>query len=115
MKWIGGLTLSLLIIGGITCCGNNATQPTGTHTVQPSVPGGDRVPGEYIVTIYEDDDVVRIREIFKTFSVQWIKDLGHRRFLIKVEKDPGPAAIEQEGAKSDKIKYVQPNYVMRYH
>jgi hypothetical protein len=116
LKWHGKLMLALLIMmWGISCCGNSSTPPAGRYPSQHNMSDKSRMPGEYIITVSKEGDSVRIKEIFpRSYSIQWIKDLGRRRFLIKIEKDPGPETIKLEGSKSDIVKDIQPNYIKRY-
>ena len=76
--------------------------------------GGDRVAGQYIVTIAgEDVDLEMVRGIFSAFDVKDIRPSGKAYFVITFGKDPGIAALRQLITDTKELKAVQPNFIYR--
>ena len=105
-------TCLLLITFSITGCANtngpNAGEKSGPITMQNE---GKRVPNEYLVKLTENASEDDLRVVFAELGVQAIRDLTKNRFLITLEKDPGPDAVKSLGAASPFVELVQPNYI----
>ena len=74
---------------------------------------GNRVPGEYIVTLTPQAQATAITDLYGRFAIQSIKPLGNDVYLMQLSDDPGPRAIESLGRSNVNIKAVQPNYGYR--
>ena len=99
------------IISGFACSDGTDVVPTTQYKFDKGVITESRIPGEYIVTAEKGANHETLNEIFETYVVKSIKYIGRERYLIKLEKDPGPEIIEQDGLRSKLIKSVQPNFV----
>lgn len=75
----------------------------------------DRVPGEYIVTITAgaDNPTEALRNAYSEFGIIRLTPIGSDRYVLKLERDPGPAAIEQKARDLPAVKSVQPNLIYR--
>lgn len=84
----------------------------------PGMPGGersDRTRGEYIVKLkigVQGGDV-SIRNAYSDFGVLRLTLIGDRQYLLKLEEDPGLAAIKQKADSTSVIESVQPNFSYR--
>ncbi|MEJ2061440.1 MAG: hypothetical protein P8Y64_13300 [Gammaproteobacteria bacterium] len=76
-------------------------------------PVGERVPGEYIVTLAAGADEAVIRTAYGEFGLESLKPLGERRYLMKLRDDPGPEAVVKRAGSSAGIEAVQPNLIYR--
>jgi hypothetical protein len=103
--------LLVFIISGFACSDGTDVVPTTQYKFDKGVITESRMPGEYIVTAEKGANHETLKGIFETYVVKSIKDIGRERYLIKLEKDPGPEIIEQEGLRSKLIKSVQPNFL----
>jgi len=80
--------------------------------VEQEIAAPERVRGEYIVTA-PGIDAARLRRLFSVYEVRDVADLGAGRFLIRLNRDPGPAEIERTALGSGDIKAIQPNFIYR--
>lgn len=86
-------------------------------TVQPQAQnsGNDMkqqnvVPGEYIVTLDKDVQIEDLENQFKSYTLTVVKDLGRRRYLIRLDQDPGLDTLMQHDCfKQSKCK-IQYNF-----
>lgn len=85
-----------------------------TPAPQPTPIEGDRVLGEYLVTVQNGGDEPMLRRLFADHSIRSVRQLRDDLFLINIERDPGPEAMRQFAAGCDQIRAVQPNLVYRY-
>jgi hypothetical protein len=120
MRWFRktiGLIVPALFTGIIGASCSNHNEPTVPHTYtgqnEPDISGQDQMPGEYIITISPSGDEEQIRKLFEDYRIKDIKDLGRRRFLIKLEHDPGLDKIKRMSLESTFVKQVQPNFIYR--
>ena len=90
---------------------NHKSQSTESMQMQPV--NGNRMPGQYLVTLKEEGDTEILYEAFAAYGVKSINDLSMGRYLITLDKDPGPEEITKEAATNTDIKHVQPNYIYR--
>ncbi|NNF95607.1 MAG: hypothetical protein HKM94_01610 [Halobacteria archaeon] len=90
---------------------NHKSQTTESIQMQPAT--GNRVPGQYIVTLKEGIGAEILQKVFAEFGIKSVKDLSKRRYLMTLEKDPGPESIIKQAATSSDIEHVQPNYIYR--
>ena len=98
-------------MAGCTDSANQKNLEPRTITPQPATE--NRVPGQYIVTLKEGGSTETLNEVFDEYGIQSIKDLSKGRYLITLEKDPGPESITKQAATSSEIEHVQPNYIYR--
>jgi hypothetical protein len=95
-------------------CSDSANQKSGeSRTIKTRPATENRVPGQYIVTLKEGVGTELLQEVFAEFGIQSVKDLSSGRYLITLEKDPGPEVIIKQAATSSEIEHVQPNYIYR--
>lgn len=88
-----------------------AAQPqAATQTLQQDA---SRESGEYIFTLRAGVDSAVLKEAFADFNVREVSELGHGRWLVRMEQDPGTADIERRAAQSTAIEAVQPNFRYR--
>lgn len=90
---------------------NHKSQSTESMQMQPA--NGNRMPGQYIVTLKAETDTEILYDVFAAYGVKSIKDLSKGRYLITLDKDPGPEEITKEASTISDIKHVQPNYIYR--
>jgi hypothetical protein len=72
-----------------------------------------QVAGEYIVSVHPGTGPDSLRKLYDGYEVRDITDLSGGQYLIKLQHDPGLAAIKQKGLDSGKVKSVQPNFSYR--
>ena len=94
------LALALTAATAVSACGGPELRTRQT-----------RVPGEYLVTLVAPDSVKVIVDLYGSFGIKGIEDLGHNRHLVTLGEDPGPARMEQLRAADDRVQSVQPNFV----
>ncbi|MCP4410773.1 MAG: hypothetical protein GY807_24135 [Gammaproteobacteria bacterium] len=99
----------VLVVMSVTSCAETAQTESN-----PLSESDNRVPGEYILVLEQGDADEIVRRLYSDYTVQSIKDLGRRRFLIKLEHDPGPDIVTKKATESNDIKWAQPNYKYRY-
>lgn len=61
----------------------------------------------------EEGSEETLHKVFAEFGIKSIQDLSKGRYLITLEKDPGPEDITKQAATISDIKHVQPNYIYR--
>jgi len=88
-------------------------QPTQPVLHRADSPLPDRVPGEYIVTVAPGSDAASVRNVYGTYGIREVVDLGAGNFLMKLTRDPGLDEIKQKGLESGKVKTAQPNFIYR--
>lgn len=112
---MNGVRLGVALLaaaGGATCVGSSET---GVEKKVEAVNARDphRVAGEYIVTVRPGGSNAEVRRVFGQYGIKSVKDLGKGRFLVKVDRDPGPQAMEATSARAGSIHRAQPNYKYR--
>lgn len=106
---------AVLILGALatSACSTNAASDIERRALPAEQP--DRVAGEYIVTlkagIAEGDRAVR--EAYSEYGVVRVTAIGSRRYLVKLERDPEPAAVNRKMEQAPAIEAVQPNFRYR--
>jgi hypothetical protein len=108
---LGYIILGVLVVVGCAESENQKNLDPRTITTPPAIE--NRVPGQYIVTLKEGVGTELLQEVFAEFGIQSVKDLSSGRYLITLEKDPGPEVIIKQAATSSEIEHVQPNYIYR--
>jgi len=108
-------TLILLLPLLIVACGNGKS-PDVQPTLRPASPPAvdNRVPGEYLVQLRDasaDDGV--IRRALQDFGILQMEPLGKGLWQVRLERDPGPDALERLVAENAAIVHIQPNYRYR--
>lgn len=71
------------------------------------------VPGEYVVTADKGGNVAFLREYFAEYTVLEIDQFGENLYRVKLKTDPGLEELKKKGAKTDRIKDIQPNFIYR--
>lgn len=99
-----------------SACSTNAVPAAGVE--RPAVPQmeqPDRMHGEYIITVKPDakNGAQRVREAYSEFGVVGLTSIGERRYLLRIERDPGPEAIQQKAGQVPSIESTQPNFRYR--
>lgn len=98
----------------VVSCGDSANQKNmEPRTITTQTATENRVPGQYIITLKEGGNVETLHKVFTEFGVESIQDLSKDRYLITLEKDPGPEDITKQATTISDIKHVQPNYIYR--
>ncbi len=105
--------LFLTFLGLTAGCSNSHTETYTKDRELIRESNQNRVPGEYIVTVREGADVSAAQALFSEFDIREVRDLGGRRLLLKLGKDPGPETVQRKAAGSEKIQAVQPNFIYR--
>ena len=106
--------LFCLVACMVVSCSDSVTQKNlEPRTIKPQSAAEDRVPGQYIITLKAGVAVEILQDVFAEFGLASVRDLAKGRYLITLEKDPGPEDITRHAATSSSIEYVQPNYVYR--
>ncbi len=72
---------------------------------------GDRVIGEYLVSLRPGVSPDLIRQVYKQYGVQSLKKIGSDLYLIKLETDPGVKEIQ--ALITEQMRYVEPNQIYR--
>lgn len=87
------------------------------NTVQPQAqnPSNDMKPqnvvaGEYIVTLDKDVQIDDLKKQFSAYSLIVVKDLGRRRYLIRLDQDPGLDTLMQHDCFKDSKCKIQYNF-----
>ena len=104
----------LVICAIVVSCGDSANQKNlelRNTTIGPATE--NRVPGQYIIKLKEEGSTETLHKVFAEFGIKSIQDLSKDRYLITLEKDPGPEKMTRQAATSSNIEYVQPNYIYR--
>lgn len=113
---IGVVTVLLLSALTTSACSTNAG-PTSDikRSPVPQIEQPDRMRGEYIVTLKPDAEngEQRVRDAFSEFGITGLTSIGERRYLLTVERDPGPEAIKQKAGRVPPIESTQPNFRYR--
>lgn len=55
----------------------------------------------------------QIRGAYSDFGVIGLTSIGERRYLLTVERDPGPEVIKQKARRVLPIESIQPNFRYR--
>ncbi len=108
-------TLILLLPLLIVACGNG-NSPDVQPVLRPASPAAteNRVPGEYLVQLRDASaDEGTIRRVFKEFGILQMEPLGKGLWQVRLERDPGPEALERVAAGNAAIVHIQPNYRYR--
>ncbi len=79
----------------------------------PSATVGERVPGEYIVSLAPDTGASLIVRVLASYDPDVIRDLGNARHLVRLGRDPGPEQVSAAVRGQAAIRAVQPNFVYR--
>ncbi len=104
--------LVALLLPLLVACGNGRPPTNGVGAPSPAVaPAGDRVPGEYLVLADPALDADALRARLAPYTVRAIRPLGPGRWQVRLEPDPGPAALA--GALPEGLLSIQPNYRYR--
>lgn len=119
MSWQGRrrtiLVPALTVVALSACTMGPPPEPAHGQRATAQAKGPDRVPGEYIVTLKTgaDDLSQEIRGAYSEFGVIRLAPIGSGRYLLKLERDPGPSVIEQRASRVPAIQSAQPNYIYR--
>ena len=98
----------------VVSCDDSANQKNlELRNIAPQPATENRVPGQYIVKLKEQGTEETLRTLFAEFGIKSIQDLSKGRYLITLEKDPGPEDISRQAATVAGIEYVQPNFIYR--
>ncbi len=117
LKAAGAIFFLVFIVS--CAAGNNSSgsQQLGIKESRESKQAGNRVPGEYIITVPEGSDVSIIKKLFSDYGLIKIKSIqkykGKQRYLIKLKQDPGPDEMKKIAEKTDTIIHIQPNYIYK--
>jgi len=101
-----------------SACSTNAAPAAGVkRPVVPQTEQPDRMRGEYIITVKPGtkDNEQRVRDAYSEFGVMGLTSIGERRYLLRLERDPGPEAIQQKAGQVPSIESTQPNFRYRLH
>ena len=86
-------------------------------TVQPQAENASNdmkpqnvVPGEYIVTLAKDVQIEDLENQFSAYSLQVVKDLGRKRYLIRLDQDPGLDTLMQHDCFKQSRCKIQYNF-----
>jgi hypothetical protein len=79
----------------------------------PAPGGGERVVGQYLVTVAPGAGAAPIREAFAAFGVERVAQLAGDLWLVVVKDDPGPERMEDARRRGVRLLAVQPNYRYR--
>lgn len=93
------------------CASDQGTQPAARDAM-PRASGG-RVPGEYIVTLRPRVASDALYAVYGSFDVVRVQELGEQRFLVRLSRDPGLAAMRSAGDRSPHVQAIQPNFTYR--
>lgn len=99
-------------VSGVKMVGTPATDTrTEGNTMNPS---NHPTTGEYLLTlkpgIPEDaQTLTNLRRDLSSLRIAGLSSIGHRLYLLKVDPDPGLAAIQSAVANSRMLSAVQPN------
>ncbi|HEY8370453.1 MAG TPA: hypothetical protein VIM86_14175 [Thermodesulfobacteriota bacterium] len=109
------VSTALVLLAGALGCAETAGPAGGPAAGEPAVMGrqGQRVPGEYLVTVRAGTDERRIRDLFAEYQVAGLRRVRDDVFLLRIAKDPGPEAVRARGLSSPDVTAVQPNYAYR--
>ena len=99
---------SLTVVG----CSEPVTQKYNeSHNTSSHPTNENRLPGQYIVTLKEGASVDVLTQVFQPYGIKSMRDLSRGRYLIILQRDPGPEEITKQAATSSVIEAVQPNFV----
>jgi hypothetical protein len=119
-SWVlKGCLAAGVIAAALTACAgpdpDAVASPDSNSPPAESLPAtaGDRVPGEYIVTLSPDAGVEVIARALAAYAPVLGRDLGEGRYLVHVGTDPGPDKVSAAVRGEPAIKAVQPNFVYR--
>jgi hypothetical protein len=101
---------AVLVPGGAGCAGSPPSPAEGPKEISAS---RSTVPGEYLVTLGPGADAGAVKEVYGSFGVKQLQDLGNGVVLVALEKDPGLARMKELQALDPRLKAVQPNFVYR--
>lgn len=97
----------------ISACSTSAVPASDVkHPAIPRMEQPDRMHGEYIITVKPGakDSEQRVRDAYSEFGVVALTSIGERRYLLRIERDPGPEAIRQKATPVTLIESTQPNF-----
>jgi hypothetical protein len=124
----GRCVAAALVVASLACAGGHPVDgpaprsaPAPAPEGAPAAPADGRplgsaastVPGEYLVTLAPDAGEALIRERFGALGIDRVRALGRNVFLVRLQTDPGLAALERIRAEDGRIRAVQPNFVYR--
>ena len=99
--------LFLFFVAVLYSC--SAGQPQAQNTLT----GMDQqkpASNEYIVTLGKDIQIEELKNQLADYNLMVVKDLGRMQYLIRLNRDPGLAALKELNCfKSLKCK-IQPNF-----
>ena len=98
--------VALLALAGLAAC----VAPEPKAATQTLHQDASRQAGEYIFTLRAGVDSAVLKELFANFNVQDVRQLGHRRWLVRMEQDPGTSVVQRRASESPAIEAVQPNF-----
>jgi len=90
-----------------------------TLAPQPSsrtAPDQSRVSGAYVVTAPGKNTAeasALLHGIYGEQRIRSIQPLGRDQYLLRIDRDPGPATMEALARKADESIAIQPNYIYR--
>lgn len=110
--------VAMLVLYALTtsACVTNAVPASDVkRSTMPQTEPSDRVRGEYIITLksHGANGEQRVRDAFSEFGVMGLTSIGERRYLLRLERDPGREAIEDKAGHVPPIESVQPNFRYR--
>ena len=65
------------------------------------------------MTVRPGGNEAEVRRVFGQYGIKSVKDLGKERFLVNVDRDPGPQAMEATSVRASSIHRVQPSFNYR--
>jgi len=107
------LSVLLPFLYTTVACSGPMTDKTDPPLQARSPASEQQVAGEYIVSVHPGTGPDSLRKLYDGYEVRDITDLSGGQYLIKLQHDPGLAAIKQKGLDSGKVKSVQPNFSYR--
>ncbi len=113
-----GRIIAVLMLGvlAVSACGmTTQPEPAPERRTMPRAEQPDRVLGEYIVTLKAGakGGDLNVRNLYSEFGMVRVTPIGDRRYLLKLERDPGFPAIKQKAEHAPVIESVQPNFIYR--
>jgi hypothetical protein len=106
---------ALVVAAFSACTMNPAPEPAPKQRTIARAAQPDRVPGEYIVTLKAGSQDLRqdVSNAYSDFGVIHVMPIGNDRYVLKLERDPGPSVIEQRANRVPGVESVQPNFIYR--
>ncbi|MEX2165145.1 MAG: hypothetical protein WD823_13030 [Sulfuricaulis sp.] len=103
----------LPLLCATVACSGPITDKADPPLQARSPASAQQAAGEYIVSVHSGTGPDLLHKLYEAYGVRDVTDLGGGYYLIKLQHDPGLAAIKQKGLDSGKVKYVQPNFSYR--